>query len=360
MKIRKKGFYAFMNYIFFLTILMIGISCTIQNKKSYDLPPTIDPQFAEYPIKCSIRALEVLDENNVWFAGNKGMFGYTTNGGDSWEIDSISIDGQPLEFRAIATASEAVFLLNVGSPAYLLKTIDKAKNWEVVYRDNHPDVFYDCMKFWDDQNGIAMGDPIDGCLSILLTSDGGNSWRKLDCAELPPTMYGEAAFAASNTNISLLENHAWIATGGAKARIFHSPDRGKSWEVFDTPIQQGGKMTGIFTMDFYDENRGIIFGGNWENQDENTGNKAITSDEGKTWILLTDGSGPGYRSCVQYIPNADGRGIIAVGIPGISYSSNGGKTWQEIDQTYFYTIRIGPSGKVAWLAGKNKIAKMIF
>jgi photosystem II stability/assembly factor-like uncharacterized protein len=349
-----------MKYIILISMFIIGISCSTHHKKSIDLPSAIEPRFTEYPIDCSIRALEVIDQNSVWFAGNKGMFGYTNNGGDSWIIDSISIEGLQLEFRALAITSEAVFLLNVGSPAYLLKSGDHGKNWNIVYQENHPDVFYDCMRFWDDENGIAMGDPIEGCLSILLTKDGGDSWHKLNCTELPVAIEGEAAFAASNTNISLAGHQAWIATGGAKARVFHSPDKGNSWDVAETPIQQGGKMTGIFSIDFYDKNTGMIFGGNWENQDDNTRNKAVTSDGGKTWELLTDGSGPGYRSCIQYIPNSGGKGIIAVGIPGISYTNNSGQSWQEIDKTYFYTIRIAPSGNVAWLAGKNKMAKMEF
>ena len=142
-----------------------------------------------------------------------------------------------------------------------------------------------------------------------------------------------------------------------KARVFHSPDKGKSWEVFNTPLNQGGKMTGIFSIEFRDENRGIIFGGDWEEQESNSKNKALTSDGGLTWNLLTDGQGPGYRSCVQYIPNTIGKGIIAVGIPGISVSKNGGQSWEEINQTYFYTIQFAPTGNVAWLAGKNKISK---
>jgi len=348
-----------MKYFFTIVLLLNLISCS-SKKDKVESPSMINPQFTEFPMDCSIRALEVMSENVVWFAGNKGMFGYTTDGGANWETDSISMEGKLLEFRAIAITSSAIFLLNVASPAYLLKSIDEGKNWEIVYREDHPDIFYDCMKFWDDEKGMAMGDPVDGCLSVLITRDGGNSWRKLDCSELPETAEGEAAFAASNTNISLVGNHAWIATGGAKARIFHSPDRGQSWEVFDTPIQQGGKMTGIFTMDFYNEKNGIIFGGDWEDQSSNKGNKAITSDAGKTWELLTDGSGPGYRSCIQYLPESKGKGIIAVGIPGISYSANGGQAWQEIDHTYFYTTRFAPSGKVAWLAGKNKIARMEF
>lgn len=348
-----------MKYFFFLVCIAAFLSCS-SNKNDSNAFTENTSQFTEFPIDCSIRALEVIDENTLWFAGNKGIFGYTKDGGATWNIDSISKDGNLLEFRSIAITANAVYLLNVGAPAYLLMSIDEGKNWKTVYQEDHQEVFYDCMKFWDEQNGIAMGDPIDGCLSVIITEDGGNNWQKLSCSELPPTSEGEAAFAASNTNIALVGNHAWISSGGAKARIFHSPDQGKSWEVVETPLQQGGKMTGIFTIDFYDENHGIIFGGDWEDQKNNTGNKAITSDGGKSWQLLTDGQGPGYRSCVQYIPATEGKGILAVGIPGISISGDGGQNWEEIDQTYFYTIRYAPSGKVAWLAGKNKIGRMKF
>ena len=117
-------------------------------------------------------------------------------------------------------------------------------------------------------------------------------------------------------------------------------------------------MTGIFSVDFFDASVGMIFGGDWENQSDNRKNKSITTDGGKTWQLVADSEHPGYRSCVQYIPNTEGKGIISVGIPGISYSADGGNHWQGIDKAYFYTIRFTPQGNMAWLAGKNKIAKM--
>ena len=345
-----------MKFIFFIVVVII-ISCAGSKNSSSQGPAKIEPIFQEYPVNCSIRALEVLDKDNVWFAGSNNMFGWT-NDGSTWTIDVVTLNHLELEFRSIAVIPSGVFLLNIGSPAILLRSKDQGLNWEVVYREDHPDVFYDSMKFWDDQHGIAMGDPTDGCLSILITNDAGSSWRKLDCAELPPTFDGEAAFAASNTNIAIAGDHVWLATGGAKARIFHSPDQGGSWEVFDTPILHGGAMTGIFTVDFYDEMNGVVFGGNWDEQSINVSNKAITKDGGITWQLINDGKTPGYRSCVQYIPGSEANGIIATGIPGISYSLNGGKSWQGLDHKYYYTIRMAPLGKVAWLAGKNKIAKM--
>ena len=218
-------------------------SCSYQKDKTAQSIAKINPQFVEYPSNSSIRALEVINEKKVWFAGSKGIFGFTKDGGDHWKIDSIQIGNKPLEFRAIAVTNKAVFLLNVASPAYLLKSEDNGQNWDIVYQEDHPDVFYNSMKFWDNKSGIAVGDPIDGCLSIIVTHDGGKSWKKLDCSALPSTADGEAGFAASNTNIVLKGDHAWLATGGKKARIFHSLDKGNSWKVFDTPMQQGGKMT---------------------------------------------------------------------------------------------------------------------
>jgi hypothetical protein len=64
-----------------------------------------------------------------------------------------------------------------------------------------------------------MGDPIADFLSIIVTRDGGNTWNKLPADKLPRTANGEAAFAASNTNIVIKGNNTWIVSGGMKARF---------------------------------------------------------------------------------------------------------------------------------------------
>lgn len=351
-------------------IFLYLVSCSPDNTRSRSVNQSrtddseitgdhrIDPVFKEYPVQCSIRALEVIDQDHVWFAGENGIFGYTQNGGKSWVIDSIKHLGPDLEFRSIAVVGNKVFLLNVGSPAYLLRSLDHGNSWEVVYQEHHPDIFYDSMNFWDSMNGIAMGDPTDGCLSVIITGDGGSSWTKLDCEILPPTQEGEAAFAASNSNIALYGQHGWLVTGGAQARVFHTPDMGRTWSVYQTPIVQGGTMTGIFTVDFYNSKQGVIFGGDWESKSTNKSNKAVTRDGGKTWQLISDGEDPGYRSCVQYVPGSAGQKLFAVGEAGISYSGDSGATWQEFQQEGYYTIRFAPEVKIAWLAGKNKIGRM--
>ncbi len=343
------------NQFLFLLLLFI-FSC--QSKNEVPPPAFKSISIQTTPVNASIRALEVIDDQTIWFAGSNGYYGYSQNAGSSWQIDSLKTDSITPHFRAIAHTSNAVFLLSIESPALLYKTTDMGKNWDIVYRENHPKAFYDAMVFWDDKEGIAMGDPTDECLSVIITRDGGSNWEKLPCNLLPKAAEGEAAFAASNSNIAVYGQHAWIVSGGKKARVFHSADRGKSWEVFDTPIVHGAQMTGIFSVDFKNDKNGIIFGGDWENQDNNVKNKAITSDGGKTWQLLDAADSPGYRSCVRYLPNSKTSEILALGMPGISYSPDGGQEWKSLSDEPFYTLRFGSKRGIAWLAGNKKIAKL--
>ncbi|MCB0550989.1 MAG: oxidoreductase [Phaeodactylibacter sp.] len=344
--------------LFFFLFLF---SCSSQSETTagIGLPDTLRIQSLDtFPIPSSIRALEVLNDSTAWFAGSGGVYGYTEDGGRHWTVDSLLADSVRPHFRSIAVTEEAVFLLSIASPALLYRSEDKGESWQAVYREDHPAVFYDALAFWDDKAGIAMGDPIDGCLSVLLTRDGGRSWRKLPCSQLPPAEEGEAAFAASNSNIALYGHHAWMVSGGKRARVFHTPDRGASWEVFSTPFIEGEQMTGIFSVDFYDEKQGVIFGGDWNRKEMNSRNKAVTKDGGHTWRLVSEGKGPGYRSCVQYIPQSQGKGIMACGIPGISCSVDGGENWSALSTENFYTLRFGESWQTLWLAGDGKIGKM--
>lgn len=339
-----------------LFFLLFSCKKTPTHKEKEDF--LFAPQMSTFPIEGSVRAIEMVNDETLWFATGKGKYGYTEDGGKSWQLDSIQTEGKNLEFRAIDIVGESVFLLSSGSPANLFKSTDKGKNWELVYQEDFPDTYYNSLKFWDEKEGIAVGDPVGPCLSVIITRNGGNSWEKLPCEILPETQKGEAGFAASNTNIAAYGDHVWLATGGAKARIMYSKDRGRNWKIAETPIAQGGKMTGIFSVDFVNEKEGIIFGGDWENQGIKNKCKAMTSDGGKTWNLIGDGEGPSFRSCVQYVPNKAGKEIFAVGSPGISFSKDAGLSWNKLSSDGYYTIRIGNSGKVAWLAGRNKIMRM--
>lgn len=348
-----------MRIIGFLLLLFLFSYCS-GDKKNTAREFTYIEMERFYTDSVSIRAIVPVDGNKVWFAGTRGKVGLLD--GKTPRIAVIRYEDSLMHFRSIAKTQNAVFVLSIANPAVLYKIgFDglEATSMEEVYFEEGEGVFYDAMQFWDDREGIAMGDPVEDCLSIIITRDGGNNWEKLSCDFLPKTEVGEAAFAASNSNIAVYGDHTWIVSGGKRARVFYSPDRGRNWEVYDTPIIEGGRMTGIYSVDFYDENTGIVFGGNWEKMHDNKSNKAITEDGGKTWKLLSEGKGPGYRSSVRFIPGGGGDEIVAAGSQGISYSNDRGENWNELSREGVFAIEF-VNDSIAFASGNNKVLRLVF
>jgi photosystem II stability/assembly factor-like uncharacterized protein len=215
------------------------------------------------------------------------------------------------------------------------------------------------MTFWNDLEGIAIGDPTDTCMSIIVTRDGGKTWGKIPCENLPKIKDGEAAFAASNTNIEVVGDKTWIATGGKASRIYYSPNKGETWEVFNTPIVQGYATTGMYSVDFYDELIGFAIGGDYTIPEDQQANKIKTVDGGKTWELVAKNQNPGYRSCVQYIPNREGKELVAIGFEGIDFSNDTGNTWKHLSDESYYTMRF-INDSTAYAAGKGRISVLTF
>ena len=338
-------------------ILLFSLLISYTNSTAQDLPVSLVFLDTFHISGSSIRAIEVLEDSSLWFAGSGGKFGRISHG--SLSVDTLAYQGSIPNFRAVAVTSKDVFLLSVEDPALLYRiqggTMDSEP--ELVYRESHPKVFYDAMTFFDDKNGIAMGDPTENCLSVLLTEDGGLHWEKLPCTELPEVHEGEAAFAASNSNVAVSGKRAWMVTGGKSARIFCSEDLGKSWTAYHTPVRQGGTMTGIFTVDFYNENRGIIMGGNWEVKSDRQASAALTTDGGKSWKLVTEDQAPGYISCVRYVPGSGGEELVGVSTQGIFYSATGGSQWQKLSDRGFYSIRFADR-ETAWVSTEQMILKI--
>lgn len=314
----------------------------------------------------NVRALEV-EDNSLIAASSLGDFYQLFVDGEAiGKVNYNEIEGSNMDsignnnFRAIASInkpkSNALHHnvgVTIGSPAKLYK------DGVLVYQENHEKAFYDALDFWNDQEGIAIGDPTDDCMSIIITRDGGNTWNKLSCDVLPKAKEGEAAFAASDTNIAIVGDKTWVATGGKASRVLFSPDKGKTWEVFETPIVQGLETTGMYSLDFYDENNGFAIGGDYTKAGDSTANKIRTQDGGKTWQLVAQNQSPGYRSCVQYIPGRNAKELVAIGFKGIDYSKDAGENWKHLSDEGFYTLRF-VNDSVAYAAGSMRIAKLTF
>jgi photosystem II stability/assembly factor-like uncharacterized protein len=221
------------------------------------------------------------------------------------------------------------------------------------FKSADPAAFLDAIAFWDEKNGIALGDPIKGRFQLIVTADGGANWKPLAAKSLPPALAGEGAFAASGTClVTHGERDVWFATGGAKAaRVFRSRDRGQNWEVSETPIAAGAESAGIFSIAFRDKDQGMIVGGDYRKPNDLGATAATTSDGGKTWTLL-DRRLP-YRSAVGWAKDR----WVAVGTSGSHASLDNGATWKLLDRENYNSVGFTPGGE-GWAVGpKGRIAK---
>jgi photosystem II stability/assembly factor-like uncharacterized protein len=308
------------------------------------------------------RGLVATGASVVWASGTRGRVARTTDGGATWSIDSIP-GASGLDLRAIAPRGDKMAWAISAGPAesgqaQIFHT-DDASHWTKQFSTAQTGVFLDAIAFWDDKHGIAMSDPVGGKLFILVTDDGGATWSQAPTDAAPPVLAGEAAFAASGTCLIVQgSSNVWIGTGGgARARVFRSTDRGRTWRVADTPLHAGNAASGIFSVAFSDERHGVAVGGEYSKPKERFDNVAVTDDGGANWRLARGPLPKGYMSAVAFVPGSRGRQLVAVGLAGTARSDDAGESWTMVDSVAYNSVTFASNGD-GWAAGpRGRIAK---
>lgn len=309
------------------------------------------------PTQSSLRGLSAVSDNVAWASGSMATVMRTTDGGPSWQTFSYDVPDS-LQFRDVeAFGEDTAYVLSAGSPGLIFKTTDGGQSWTRQYENNRPGIFLDGMAFWNAQQGVVMGDPLDESFFILRTENGGQDWEQVPAENVPDPAEGEAGFAASGTNIVVQgESFTCFASGGKRARIFRSTDRGQSWSAYEVPINQGASSQGIFSLSFADTLRGVAVGGDFLAPDDTVRIAAYTTDGGLSWQPAGQMPG-GYRSGVAYF-SSDNL-FIATGTNGTDYSTDFGVTWLPLDTMGYHSIQPVPGQSAAWLSGdEGKVAKL--
>ena len=186
--------------LFFLTSLIILlISCNDSNLNKTKPFVSLEINHILLDSTINIRAIEIKN-NKVYNASSTGLiYSFDINSPKLIKQQQYSSSEDSIDypnFRSLAITKDHIFAISIANPALLFK------DGKVVFREVHEKVFYDSMHFWNDNEGIVVGDFTDNCINILITRDGGNIWKKVDCNKLNSIKDGEGFFAASDTNIS--------------------------------------------------------------------------------------------------------------------------------------------------------------
>lgn len=309
-----------------------------------------------------LRGLSVVSASVAWASGARGTVLRTADGAQ-WQAISVA-GAEKLDFRdihAVDADTALVMSAGPGDASRIMRTGDGGKTWRQVALNSYKEGFWDSMGFWDANNGIVFGDPVDGKFQVYVTADGGATWHQLQPTGLE-SQKDEGAFAASGTALTVHGSRdAWIATGGAQtARVLRSSDRGASWRAASLPIPAAAPGKGIFSVGFFDAQHGMAVGGDYKQPLLEGVNGARTADGGATWqpapVLPT-----GYMSVVMPVPGAT-RALVAGGLAGSGYSVDGGQSWKVLDRTPINTVgfanpatgwAVGPKGLLMKYSGPS-------
>ncbi len=305
-----------------------------------------------------INWIDIVDQNTVWAtaydgtaaAANVQEFTKTTDGGLTWSPTTINIGNTALGISMIDaidanTAWLAAYPNAAGQTGGIWKTTNGGTTWtrQNTATYNNANSFTNVLHFWDANNGFCQGDPINGDFELYTTTNGGTTWTPVPAGNIPNPLAGEWGYTRQ---IEAVGNSVWFTTN--KGRIYHSTDKGLTWSVAQSPIADFGSATVSGSISFTDINNGLLI--------DNNANVYKTTDGGATWTQLTT-TGTVFPGNLCYIEGTTTAfsTSAATGASGSSYSTDGGVTWNIIDNLqHLYVEFINPS--VGWSGWFNTSA----
>lgn len=293
----------------------------------------------------------------VWASGTHGSVIRSTDGGRTWSVDTVW-GASRLDFRSMHAFDARTAVVASAGPAELgqariFRTTDGGRRWRVVYATTEKGVFLDAIAFHSPRHGLALSDPVDSRFRVLMTNDGGRTWKR--AKNEPSALPGEAAFAASGSSVAVADGMTWIGTGGGHARVICTGERGNpgSWAAADAPVHAAGAAAGIFSLATLDGNRLVAAGGDYTKPRLAAVSIALSDDSGRTWRAAA-APPAAYLSGVAFA--GDPRTLVAVGLAGTFVSRDGGDHWTQTDTIPLNSVRfhgkrgyaVGPRGRVAF------------
>lgn len=165
-----------------------------------------------------LTSVSFVDEN-VGFFGGQGIIVKTTDGGQTFTVDSI-LSIWRIDDLYFLDASTGFLLGN----QYIYKTTNGGQSWSIVFQDTIPSFIPGFWKldFVSSQVGFTLG-KFDG--KIIKTTDGGNTWNYGMTA---PDSLPLLDFDFVNENIGYAIANVY-QTATPEGRIYKTADGGQSW-----------------------------------------------------------------------------------------------------------------------------------
>jgi photosystem II stability/assembly factor-like uncharacterized protein len=284
----------------------------------------------------------------IWAAGSNSRLLRSNDGGKHYT--RLLVNGsRALDLRGIQAFNDKLAYVMSSGPgkmSRIYKTHDGGDAWKLQFSGSRPQFFLNALVCISEKECFALSDPVDGKFVLISTTDG-EHWKELPGDTMPPALPDESAFAASGSCLAIYDNREiYFVTGHGAARVFHSPDLGRTWKVTDTPIAKGNPSWGACSITRLGSIL-VVVGGDYNDDAGPERTVAYSLDQGATWNLAAGPPG-GFRSAVAFL---DRNTLLTVGTGGEDVSADQGAHWTRTGDLDLNAIAVLDGA--AWAVGPN-------
>lgn len=322
--------------------LLLGVAVTLAAREA---PAQWTPLHSG--TTASLRGLSVVDSRTVWASGSKGTVVHSTDGGATWSLDTIP-GAAAFDLRSVHARSPRVAHV-AATAGRIWRTTDGGRTWSLRYQASDTTVFLDAIDFWDDQHGMALGDPIGGRFFLLVTNDGGETWRVSRPSNSAPSRHrAKRPLPPAGVRCSCRAGATRWSRGDWNRRRRGAPAPQHQPRPRVDRVRHADPLGGIVGGDLLgrrDPGQGLMVVGGHYAQDDSTRANAAATLNGTQWRLITPNPPAGYRSGVAFFLSSRGSPVgIAVGPKGSDISRNGGMQWTPFDGVGYHAVRAARDG----------------
>ena len=308
-----------------LAIFIFILALTISSRAQWEIEDS--------HTTASLRGIDSVGDGVAWASGTNGTVLRTEDGGYVWQLCAIPPGAEKLDFRGIQAfdANTAIVMSSgKGDLSRLYKTTDGCQTWKLVFTNPDKEGFWDAFVFnFGGDDGLILGDPVDGSFALFGTIDGKN-WKRESNTGLEAKT-SEGAFAASNSSIAFDEID-WVVfgTGGSTTPSIYQQTTYGHYLRREVPVTGGSPSAGVFAINGRSACCLVAVGGDYQKPNSPRETAALSHDGGKTWNASTT-QPHGFRSAVAY--DAQQKLWITIGPNGTDISRDDGRNWTPLKPT---------------------------
>ncbi len=279
-------------------------------------------------IDSTILCVDIVDTLLAWAGTKGGTVLKTTDGGINWNIASSSLGGDVYSIAAIDN-QRAIVIVNSPGSTRIRRTVSFGVSWGTVYEDTSPGAFLNAIHMFDEENGYAVGDPVNGEWILLNTSDVGATWNSAASINQVGVESGW-----SNSMDWIGDQYGWFGTDDG--RVYLTTDGGNAWQSSQT------SFTNSIAIAFNDDQNGVAGGDGTD----------ITTDGGISWTVSPNQI-PGTTFSGTSIKESPGRWYFVSGNE-VYKSYNGESFTLDYNQANIFQhikIKVVAAGDNNWVCG---------